>query len=76
MYYMFHKVVLILSATESILIVQQEAQGKNRRDSPRQQAAVHCVRSVMLIAAQLNSCRMKYHSALCTIQWRFSLFKQ
>ena len=42
MYYMFHKVVLILSATESILIVQQEAQGKNRRDSLRKQAAVHC----------------------------------
>ena len=33
------------------------------------------MRSVALIAAQLNSCRVKYHSALCTIQWRFSLLK-
>ena len=39
----------------------------------RQQCTVS---SVLLIAAQLNSCRVKYHSALFTIQWRFSLFKQ
>ena len=76
MYYMFHKVVLILSATESILIVQQEA-GRGKTGEIHLGSRQQCtVRSVLLIAAQFNSCRVKYHSALFTIQWRFSSLKQ